>query len=352
MQQKVYDFWLHAYAMFTAAATLFLICVGGLVTSHGAGLAVPDWPTTFGYNMFFFPFDKWVGGIFYEHTHRLVASGVGMLTVILAVWLWLRESRRWVRWLGVAAVIAVIAQGVLGGLRVTALKDELGIFHGALAQLFFILICSIALFTSRWWREASPLPADSSRFVRFCLVVTAAMFLQLVLGATMRHQHAGLAIPDFPLAHGALWPDTSPDAVLRYNQLRGETAGLKEITAFQIYLQIAHRIMAVLLIAGVGAVAWRSRKQFGGASFASRISLGWFGLILIQAGLGAATIWTNKSADIATAHVAIGAVSLATGALLTLMGYRASGETADLHLQLPTRVGNRPQSAIPANAPA
>ena len=351
MQQKVYDFWLHAYAMFTAAATLLLICVGGLVTSHGAGLAVPDWPTTFGYNMFFFPFDKWVGGIFYEHTHRLVASGVGMLTVILAVWLWFRESRRWVRWLGVAAVIAVIAQGVLGGLRVTALKDELGIFHGALAQLFFILICSIALVTSRWWREASPMPTDSSIFVRFCLVVTAAMFLQLVLGATMRHQHAGLAISDFPLAHGALWPETSPEAVLRYNQLRGETSGLKEITAFQIYLQMAHRVTAMILLVGVGVVAWRSQKQFG-SRFASRISLGWFGLILVQAGLGAATIWTNKSADIATAHVAVGAVSLATGTLLTLMSYRASGETVRASVAAGVNLRDRPQRAIPANAPA
>ena len=370
MQQKVYDFWLHAYAMFSAAATLLLICVGGLVTSHGAGLAVPDWPTTFGYNMFFFPFDKWVGGIFYEHTHRLVASGVGMLTVILAVWLWFRESRRWVRWLGVAALIAVIAQGVLGGLRVTALKDELGIFHGALAQLFFILICSIALFTSRWWLTTSSDHNRSNRreedadpfnvvtgikdqqpphvgcyekghgFARICLVVTAAMFLQLVLGATMRHQHAGLAISDFPLAHGAIWPDTSPEAVQRYNQLRGEVAGLKEITSAQIYLQMAHRIMAALLLAAVGAVAWISRRQSG---FAPRISFSWFGLILIQAGLGAATIWTNKSADIATAHVAVGAISLATGALLTLMSHRASGES--VRASAPAGV-NLPSSAI------
>src|SRR5262245_6568203 len=98
--------WLHRFAAFTAAATLFLIWVGGLVTSHGAGMAVPDWPTTFGYNMFFFPVSKWVGGIFYEHSHRLVASGVGMLTVILAAWLWLREKRRGLRWLGILALAA------------------------------------------------------------------------------------------------------------------------------------------------------------------------------------------------------------------------------------------------------
>src|SRR5512147_1858483 len=110
--------WLHRFAVLTAATTLALIWIGGLVTSHGAGMAVPDWPTTYGYNMFFFPISKWVGGIFYEHTHRLVASGVGFLTVILAVWLWVKESRPSLRWLGVLAVFLVMLQGVLGGLRV------------------------------------------------------------------------------------------------------------------------------------------------------------------------------------------------------------------------------------------
>src|SRR5213593_1191489 len=102
--------WLHRFAVMTAVAGLCLICVGGLVTSHGVGMSVPDWPTTYGYNMFFFPFSKWVGGIFYEHSHRLVASGVGLLTVILAVWLWRQEQRRWLRWLGILAVGAVILQ--------------------------------------------------------------------------------------------------------------------------------------------------------------------------------------------------------------------------------------------------
>src|SRR6478752_7122020 len=101
--------WLHRFAVFTAAATLVLICVGGIVTSKGVGLAVPDWPNTFGYNMFLFPISKWVGGVFYEHTHRLLASAVGFLTTILAVWLWLKEDRRWLRWLGVLAWLAVVA---------------------------------------------------------------------------------------------------------------------------------------------------------------------------------------------------------------------------------------------------
>ena len=126
-----------------------------MVTSKGVGLAVPDWPTTFGYNMFLFPVSKWVGGIFFEHTHRLIASAIGFLTIILAVWLWRAEIRRWVRNLGFAALVVVILQGVLGGLRVTMLKDEIGIFHACLAQAFFGLLIVIALATSRLWQRIS-----------------------------------------------------------------------------------------------------------------------------------------------------------------------------------------------------
>src|ERR1041384_894768 len=103
--------WLHRFAVLTAAATLGLIGMGGLVTSHGAGMAVPDWPTTYGYNMFFFPISQWVGGVFYEHTHRLMGSFVGILTIALVVWLWLKEERIWLRWFGVLALIFVSLQG-------------------------------------------------------------------------------------------------------------------------------------------------------------------------------------------------------------------------------------------------
>src|SRR6202030_768137 len=111
--------WLSRFAWLTAAATLALICLGGLVTSHEAGLAVPDWPNSFGYNMFLFPIPHWVGGVLFEHTHRLIASSVGLLTVVLCVALFIIEKRRWVKTLGLIAVAAVIVQGILGGLRVT-----------------------------------------------------------------------------------------------------------------------------------------------------------------------------------------------------------------------------------------
>src|SRR6266567_2228727 len=168
-----YSAWLNRFTWFTAFATLLLICSGGMVTSKGVGLAVPDWPTTFGYNMFLFPASKWIGGIFFEHTHRLIASTVGFLTIILAAWLWFADPRRWVRMLGIAAVGGVILQGVLGGLRVTMLKDEIGIFHACLAQAFFGLIVIIALVTSRSWRAVAAV-ASRGKSLRVIALVTTA----------------------------------------------------------------------------------------------------------------------------------------------------------------------------------
>ena len=145
---------LHRFAQFVAGCTVLLVLAGSLVTSTGSGLAVPDWPTTYGSNMFLFPPSKWVGGIFYEHGHRLIASTVGFLTIVLAVWLWLREPRRWVKWLGIGALGAVIAQGVLGGLTVLFfLPAAISTAHAGLAEIFFCLVVSIALFTSPRWIE-------------------------------------------------------------------------------------------------------------------------------------------------------------------------------------------------------
>ena len=137
----------------TAAATFVLIVFGGLVTNTGAALAVPDWPTTFGHNMFLFPWSEMVGGVLYEHSHRLLGAGVGLLTLALAGALALGEGRRWVRGLGVVAVLLVCAQGVVGGLRVVLLQDTLAIVHGWLAQAFFALVVLLALVTGRAWRR-------------------------------------------------------------------------------------------------------------------------------------------------------------------------------------------------------
>jgi len=330
--------WLYRFAVLTAAATFLLLGAGGLVTSHEAGMSVPDWPNSYGYNMFAFPISKWTGGIFYEHTHRLWASSVGLMTTILAVWLWLKDSRKWMKWLGVIAFLLVFAQGVLGGLRVTMKMDSLGVFHGVIAQTFFVLTCAIALFTSHFWIELAAKQKSFSvpRGLRsHVLFVTILIFLQLILGATMRHQHAGLAIPDFPAAYGKIWPDTSPDAIARYNQQRIEATNVNPITAFQIVLQMIHRIVALVIFAGVAAAVGLSVKRLGGKDSLTKLAVFWLALIVFQIVLGMATIWTNKAADVATAHVMVGALSLVTGALWYIIAYGRSvkiqeAETAPL----------------------
>ncbi len=136
---------LHVIALLTATATFPLIFMGGLVTSHGAGMSVPDWPNSYGYNMFLFPPRLWIGGILYEHTHRLMGTAVGMLSIVLAFWAWRVESRRWVRWLATTVLLAVIFQGVLGGLRVVLVKLDLAIVHACVAQAFFCLAALVAV---------------------------------------------------------------------------------------------------------------------------------------------------------------------------------------------------------------
>ncbi|MBV9618065.1 MAG: COX15/CtaA family protein, partial [Verrucomicrobia bacterium] len=209
-----------------------------MVTSKGVGLAVPDWPTTFGYNMFLFPISKWVGGVFFEHTHRLVASTVGFLTIILAIWIWRVDSRKWMRVFGLVSLGAVVLQGVLGGLRVTMLKDEIGIFHACLAQAFLGLLVFIGIATSRTWENP---PRLTSGWLP--IVTTALIYVQLALGATMRHQHRDLAITDFPAAYGQIIPDTSPQALAAINLQRDKLA-LSDVSAGQIWLQLVHRFFA------------------------------------------------------------------------------------------------------------
>ncbi len=361
MPEPRFNPWLHRFAVLTALATLALLGIGGLVTSHGVGMAVPDWPNTYGYNMFLFPPSKWVGGIFYEHSHRLVASGVGLLTTILAGWLWFAEPRRWLSWLGVIAFFAVVLQGVLGGLRVVLFKDQIGIFHAALAQLFFALTCALALFTSRWWLNRWSLTsqdateaAERARLEmdgplrRLFLATTILIFLQLILGATMRHEHAGLAIPDFPLAYGKLWPAMDAESIAAYNARRLEVTTANPITAAQIVLQMAHRLMAVVILVCAGVLAWRATRSNRSAAFPLRqLTFFWLGLILLQAGLGAWTIWSQKAADVATAHVLVGALSLVTGVFGCIICFGHPAGNANTRVASSSEVA-RPKTCLAA----
>lgn len=374
MPQPASHLWLHRFALLTAAATFVLISIGGLVTSHGAGMAVPDWPNSYGYNMFTFPVSMWVGGILYEHSHRLAGSLVGFLTLVLALWLNGRPAAKWLRggslavlalgllastspkvkldnvlflvgtglaglavsflwprhdpvgprlarW-GAVALALVIVQGLLGGLRVTALADWIGIFHGTLAQCFLLLVCAIALVTSdRWarWQEESSVVPVPDKLRRFLLVTTLLILGQLALGASMRHQHAGLAVPDFPLAHGKLWPATDAAALEKYNQSRLDHRDFKSITGGQIHLHMAHRVGALIVFGHVLGCFLKLRRVVGSGHPLARLAAGWLGLICVQFGLGIWTVLSNKAADIATLHVVVGATSLVTGGLLTLL---------------------------------
>jgi heme a synthase len=315
--------WLRRFAWFTAASTLLLICSGGMVTSKGVGLAVPDWPTTFGYNMFLFPLSKWVGGILFEHTHRLLASTTGFLTIILAVWLWKSGAPRWLRNLGWMSLGAVVLQGILGGLRVTMLKDEIGIFHACLAQAFLGMLVVIALATSALWRSIAEEEKNiSSRsVVAGALIVTFLIYGQLILGATMRHQHRDLAITDFPSAYGQIIPDTNPAALAGINAWR-EARALSEVTASQIWLQMSHRFLAAIIAGAIAAFWFVVRAQSKRVSVLRRLSNFWLTLVLLQIVLGGWTIWSNKAADIATAHVALGAILFSIGVALCALSFR------------------------------
>jgi len=291
-----------------------------MVTSKGVGLAVPDWPTTFGYNMFLFPVSKWIGGVLFEHTHRLIASTVGFLTIILAIWLWRTEDRHAVRMLGLIAVAGVILQGILGGLRVTMLKDQIGIFHACLAQAFLGLIVLIAITTTNFWRSlgvnltglTGQVSQPLLRIKMMAIATTIAIYGQLALGATMRHQHKDLAILDFPTANGAWIPDTSATALARINAWRDARA-LSDVDAFQIWLQMAHRFLAALIGIAVIAFCVRVWKDAHAIAALRRLSILWVLLFLLQFTLGAWTIWSDKAADVATSHVAVGAIMLSFG---------------------------------------
>jgi cytochrome c oxidase assembly protein subunit 15 len=299
-----------AYAVFTAVCAFILLLSGGLVTSKGVGMTVPDWPNSYGYNMFLFPLSRWVGGIFYEHVHRLIASGVGLMTILLAVSLWMAEPRKWVRVLGYIAVVTVIVQGVLGGLRVTMILDELGIFHGMLAQAYIALLVVIAVATSKAvatggarWRWHAP------GLMRWAVVLTLLVYLQLAIGAIMRHEHAGLAIHDFPLAYGQIWPMINAEQLAAINAQRIASGEVPTTMGF-IHIQMLHRLMAAVLGALFITYAWKARRAAMGVRIASRW---WAALVFVQIALGAWTIWSNKAADVTTAHVAVGALILFLG---------------------------------------
>jgi cytochrome c oxidase assembly protein subunit 15 len=315
---------LNLYARFCVGSIIFLIVLGAIVTSKGAGLTVPDWPQSYGYNMFLFPYSRWVGGIFWEHTHRLVASGIGLMTIILAVWIWKRDPRGWMKGLGIFAVALVIFQGILGGGRVIWLKDGLGLIHGCTAQLFLAVIGSIALFTSKTWMERKRSEAVTRGAVKFVMLITVLVFIQLTIGATMRHAHKGLSILDFPKAYGSWWPKVTKAQMPEINEAR-RASGHPETTLMLIHLQMGHRMLAYLLTILILTVAWKWGRDLrfpSGLRMAAKV---WGFSVIVQVTLGVLTIWTDRGFEVTSAHVAMGAWTLLTGVLLSIYSGALAG---------------------------
>jgi heme a synthase len=286
---------LNRFAILVAGATFCLIIAGALVTSHDAGLATSDWPLSNGQ---FLP--KMVGNLFWEHGHRMVATTVGLLTIGLLVYVRLKEKRQWVRRLGVFALLAVIAQGLLGGLTVKLMLPlPVSAAHATLAQLFFCTTVSLAVFTSKSWREARALSPEQKGMLPLRYLCTAALltiFLQLIIGATLRHS--------------ATWDQHLPNELI-----------------------LAHIGGAFAVVVALGSATLTVLRRHNGKSFLTRPATLALTLLVVQLSLGVAAYITrlrsphdpqplNPMVGITVAHVACGALVFATTIILTLRTFK------------------------------
>lgn len=287
---------LHRFAILCVAATFVLIFVGGLVTSTGSALAVPDWPLAFGHLV-----PKLVGGVRFEYGHRVVAGVVVILTAILAAWTWHAEPRRWVRNTALAALGLIVVQAILGGITVLLLLPlAVAVAHAATAQAFFCVIVAIAVFTNLRFGEVSGKQphAQKSPVARLAVITAAVIYAQILIGAVMRHLGAGLAIPDFPLSFGRVLPP---------------------FNSVYVDVNFAHRCGALVVTALVISLVARVIFHRGEAGL-RRPAIGLIILLMLQITLGALTISSGRAVIPTTAHVAIGAALLATCVTLALRG--------------------------------
>ena len=289
--------WLNRYLKLLVFATFLLLIAGGLVTSTDSGLAVPDWPKSYGMWM-----PPMVGGVLYEHGHRMVASFVGFLTVILAIWIAVKEKRKWMKVLGFIALAAVITQGILGGITVLYLLPlPISVAHATLAQSFFCLVVSLKYFTSEEWKIDPKRISAPATHRNIFIIMAALVYIQLILGGIVRHSGAALAIPDFPLANGRLIP---------------------EFTTSEIAIHFLHRIGAVLVLIWTFVTARLVFGNYRNNSSFMRPTILLIILVLEQIGIGGWTVLSKTAVPVATAHVAVGALILATTVVLLLRSFR------------------------------
>jgi cytochrome c oxidase assembly protein subunit 15 len=292
---------LHRYAIACVGATFVLIFVGGLVTSTGSALAVPDWPLAFGKII-----PPLQGGIRFEWGHRVVAGTVSILTAILALWTWYAEPRRWVRLTALAAFGLIIVQAILGGITVLLLLPlPIAVAHALTAQAFFCLTVAIAIFTNpRFGAYPTIANRASPRLAVLAAITTAVIYLQILIGAVMRHLGAGLAIPDFPTSFGHLVPP---------------------FISLYVDVNFAHRCGALIVTFFVLWTVARVLRLHGGEPLLRRPAIGLLCLLALQITLGALTIWSGRAVIPTTAHVAVGAAVLATSFALTVRAYAMGG---------------------------
>ncbi len=306
--------WLRRFSKLTCFSTLFLVFVGGMVTSTGSGLAVPDWPLSYG--MLFPPM---VGGVFYEHGHRLVALVVGFFMLILAVWLGIAERRRWVKNLGFLALGAVILQGILGGITVKFfLPTAVSVAHGVLAQTFFILTIIIAYSQSmERSKRIGHAELENNLAIKLSLLLVCFIYVQLIIGAVMRHTHSGLAIPDFPRMGGSFFPQFDTSMLKRINLWRFDN-NLDPVTLGQVLIHFLHRLWAVAILGLTGFLAFYI-VQSDSPMKNLKSTVFWMGhLIWVQVILGILSVMTQKAPVITSSHVAMGAALLGLSVVLSL----------------------------------
>ncbi len=306
--------WPHRFAVLMACATAVMLWLGAIVTSMQAGMAVPDWPSTYGYNVFLYPWQTWIFGpadLFVEHGHRLFGALLGAITIAMTVSVWMSESRRWVKNLSLCALALVIAQGVLGGVRVLLDDRMFAMLHGCTGPLFFVVAVTIATVTSRWWRTAGAPRTDvgAGRLHGLAISTAAIAYVQLVLGAMVRHAPDG----------------TTPDQ-------------FRMMVLFHLAMAAVVTIHILLLAARIGR-RYRSERRLWWPA------LGLVGLLVAQLALGSATwithygvprwiadnAWTASftvqagspaQIQVTTAHVIDGSLILATAVAIALRSFR------------------------------
>ena len=311
------DIWLRRFSKLTVFSTLFLIFAGALVKSHEVGLSVPDWPTTYGKQMFAFPLSDMVGGIFYEHGHRIIATIVGFFTMIQAIWLGFSHHPNWLKKLGFFALAMVIIQGLFGGITVLFFLPPLvSIIHGILAQTFFIMTIIIAYSMSQE-RENRVDNGMVQAIRKGALLMGGLVYIQLILGALMRHTASGLAIPDFPTMGGMWIPTFSSEMMANINYILFDL-DLDSVSKGQVIIHFIHRLGAVIVTGTIGYFYAKYGQTIKANQKSKAVFISIIVIVIIQFSLGVLTVLSARSPYIASFHVVTGAALLGLCTLLLL----------------------------------